>query len=175
MTSNNKTLKSTKLLSIIMPIIAIICTIIFVPWLAGCAYLKPLPDTVQQQVSDAINYELDGIIVYVDKKGHAPEFYASGWNNKDTKIPSDPHALFKIASISKLYIAAATAKLVSRKRLSLDKTLVDYLPELAGRIAYADRITLRMLLQHRSGIPNFIDDPKFPWANLPTDTTGLLR
>jgi len=32
-----------------------------------------------------------------------------------------------------------------------------------------------MLLQHRSGIPNFIDDPKFPWANLPTEVSGLLN
>jgi D-alanyl-D-alanine carboxypeptidase len=49
------------------------------------------------------------------------------------------------------------------------------LPELAGRIENADRITLRMMLQHRSGIPNFIDDPKFPWANLPANTNELLK
>lgn len=162
-------------LLIMMPIISIICAVVFVPWLAGCAYLKPLPDTVQEQVSDAINYDLDGIIVYVDKKGSSPEFYSAGWKNRENKIPADPHALFKIASISKLYIAAATAKLVNGKKLSLDKTLTDYLPELAGRIEYADKITLKMMLQHRSGIPNFIDDPKFPWANLPADVNGLLK
>lgn len=164
-----------KYLRITMPIISIICLVIFVPWLAGCAYLKPLPDTVQQQVNDAINYDLDGIIVYIDKKGKTPEFYSAGWKDRAHKIPADPHALFKIASISKLYIAAATAKLVNHKSLSLDKTLADYLPELIGRIEYADKITLRMMLQHRSGIPNFIDDPKFPWANLPTDAKDLLK
>jgi CubicO group peptidase (beta-lactamase class C family) len=50
--------------------------------------------------------------------------------------------------------------------LSLDKTLGDYLPELVGRIEYADDITLRMLLQHRSGIPNFTDHPGY-WNNPP--------
>lgn len=173
-------MKSTvRLPGIVVPVVSamvsIICMVIFVPWLAGCAYLKPLPDTVQEQVSDAINYDLDGIIVYVDKKGSAPEFYFTGWKNRESKIPADPHALFKIASISKLYIAAATAKLVNNKSLSLDKTLADYLPELAGRIEYVDKITLKMMLQHRSGIPNFIDDPKFPWANLPSDVSGLLE
>jgi CubicO group peptidase (beta-lactamase class C family) len=143
--------------------------------MAGCAYLKPLPGSVQEQVSDAVNYDLDGIIVYVDKKGSPPEFYSAGWKDRDNKIPADPQALFKIASISKLYIAAATAKLVNNKNLSLDKTLADYLPELAGRIEYADKITLRMLVQHRSGIPNYIDDPKFPWANMPTSVNGLLE
>jgi len=164
-----------RVLRIIMPIIAIICILIFVPWTAGCAYIAPLPATVQDQVSVAINYDLDGIIVYVDKKGYEPEFYSAGWKNRAHKTPADPHALFKIASISKLYIAAASAKLVNNKSLSLDKTLADYLPELVGRIEYADKITLRMMLQHRSGIPNFIDDPKFPWTNLPTDTSELLK
>lgn len=164
----------TLLLKIIMPTIAIICILIFVPWLAGCAYLKPLPDTVQEQVSDVVNYDLDGIIVYVDKKGRAPEFYSAGWNSRENKTPADPQALFKIASISKLYIAAAAAKLINGKQLSLDKTLANYLPELSGRIEYADQITLRMLLQHRSGIPNFIDDPKFPWGNMPTSVNELL-
>ena len=158
-----------------MSTIAIICIFIFVPWLAGCAYLKPLPKAVQEQVSDAIHYELDGIIVYVDKKGDVPAFYSAGWKNRQNEIPADPHALFKIASISKLYIAVAAAKLISARQLSLDRTLSDYLPELAGRIENAEKITLRMLLQHRSGIPNFIDDPKFPWENLPTETNGYLK
>lgn len=164
-----------KFLKIAMPMVSLICIILFVPWIAGCAYLKPLPGTVQEQVSDAVNYDLDGIIVYVDKKGSPPEFYSAGWRDRGKKLPADPQALFKIASISKLYIAAATAKLVNNKSLSLDKTLADYLPELIGRIEYADKITLRMMLQHRSGIPNFIDDPKFPWANMPTSISGLLQ
>jgi D-alanyl-D-alanine carboxypeptidase len=163
------------ILKIVMPIILMICLIVFAPWLAGLAYVKPLPNSIQEQVSDAINYKLDGVIVYVDKKGKAPEFYSSGWKNRDDKIPADPHSLFKIASISKLYIAAAAAKLVNSKQLSLDKTLADYLPDLVGRVENAEKITLRMMLQHRSGIPNFIDDPKFPWANLPTDLNELLK
>ncbi len=162
------------IIKIVISITAMICISIFTPWLAGCAYLTPLPKTVQEQVSDAIHYDIDGIIVYVDKNGAKPEFYSAGWKNKENKIPADPYALFKIASISKLYIAAATAKLVSTKQLSLDGTLADYLPELAGRIENAEKITLRMLLQHRSGIPNFIDDPKFPWENLPAETKGFL-
>ena len=167
--------KPLLIIKILVPIVAIICIFTFVPWLAGYAYLKPLPKTVQEQVSDAINYDLDGIIVYVDKKGEEPRLYSAGWKNRENKISADPQALFKIASISKLYIAAAAAKLVSTNQLSLDRTLSDYLPELVGRIENADRITLRMLLQHRSGIPNFIDDPKFPWDNLPTNTNGILK
>jgi len=46
--------------------------------------------------------------------------------------------------------------LVADGVLSLDATLEDYLPELSHRIEYSSSITLRMLLQHRSGIPDFI-------------------
>jgi CubicO group peptidase (beta-lactamase class C family) len=62
----------------------------------------------------------------------------------------------------------AVTKLVSDGRLSLDKTIADYLPELIGRIENSDKITLRLMIQHRSGIPNFTDAPNF-WAD-PTET-----
>ncbi|WP_460518118.1 serine hydrolase domain-containing protein [Cyclobacterium sediminis] len=92
-------------------------------------------------------------MVYVDKAGQAPGFYAAGWHDRDKKIPADPKALFKIASIGKLYEAVTIAKLVNDNRLSLDESLGNYLPELVGRIENAEKITLRMLVQHRSGIP----------------------
>lgn len=113
--------------------------------------------------------------MYIDKKGSEPEFYSAGWKNRENRIPADPQALFKIASISKLYIAAATAKLVSMKVLSLDKTLSDYLPELDNRIEHANQISLRMLLRHRSGIPDFIDEANFPWSNLPESNEAFLK
>lgn len=166
---------SKRLTTIIVLIIVIICTTAFTPWDTLRVWIAPLSDTVQEQVDNAIGYGLDGIIVYVDKKGKEPEFYCAGWKNRENKIPAEPHALFKIASISKLYIAAATAKLVNNKILSLDKTLADYLPELAGRIENANQITLRMMLQHRSGIPDFIDNPKLPWSNLPTNSSEFLK
>ena len=106
------------------------------------AWIAPLPNTVQEQVNDAINFGLDGIIVYVAQSTQEPVFYSAGWKNRENKIPADPHALFKIASISKLYIAAAAVKLVNNQSLSLDSNLAELLPELAGRIEYSDEITL---------------------------------
>src|SRR5690606_14815256 len=49
------------------------------------------------------------------------------------------------------------------------------LPELIGRIENADQITLKMLLQHRSGIPDWIEDPEFPWDKPPTDVNKVLE
>ena len=149
-------------------LIGTIVSLFFVPWILVKAWILPLPDTVQEQLDEAIAQGFEGMIVYIDQAGKAPQYYAAGWHDRDLRIPANPHALFKIASISKLYDAVAVAKLVKDGRLSLDKTLADYLPELTGRIEYADKITLRLMIQHRSGIPNFTDTPNF-WA-APTGT-----
>lgn len=136
----------------------------FVPWILVKAWILPLPDSVQEQVNEAIGHGFDGMIVYVDEAGKPPTFYTGGWKNRENKIPADSKSLFKIASISKLYVAVAATKLVSNNRLSFDETLITYFPELEGRIENADKITLRMMVQHRSGIPNFTDNPAY-WEN----------
>jgi D-alanyl-D-alanine carboxypeptidase len=136
----------------------------YVPWPLVKAWIKPLPHTVQEQVNAAINMGFDGIIVYVDQNGKKPEFYAAGYKNRENKIPADPYALFKIASVGKLYDALAVTKLVSSGKLSLHKSLSDYLPELIGRIENSDKITLRMMVKHRSGIPNFTDSHNY-WVS----------
>ncbi|MAW94070.1 MULTISPECIES: serine hydrolase [unclassified Leeuwenhoekiella] len=136
----------------------------FVPWPIVIAWIKPLPDTVQQQVDLAADYGFDGIVVCVNRTGNQSEFYTSGYKNKENKIPADPNALFKIASVSKLYNAVAVAKLVRDGKLDLDQTLAHYLPELKDKIAYADQITLSQMVMHRSGIPNFTDTYMY-WAN----------
>jgi len=155
-------------------ILASISSLWFVPWILVRAWITPLPHTVQEQLDEAIGYGFDGMIVYVDKAGKPPEFYAAGWHDRKNKIPAYPQALFKIASITKLYIAVATTKLVKAGRLSLDKTLAEYFPELAGRIEYSDKITLRMMLQHRSGIPNFVDHPDY-WRKPPKSRQETLN
>lgn len=160
--------KPKKLVLRIVLLVGTITSLFFVPWLLVWAWILPLPDSVQDQANEAIEHGFDGIIIYVDEGGKPPAFYAAGFHNKENKIPANPKALFKIASISKLYTAVSVTKLVNDGRLDLDETLTDYLPELDGRIENADTITLRMMVQHRSGIPNFTDAPNF-WA-APTQT-----
>ncbi|CAD5254239.1 MULTISPECIES: serine hydrolase [unclassified Imperialibacter] len=165
--------KQTKRILRIAFIVASFGSLYFVPWILVKAWIMPLPDSIQEQVSEAIDLGFDGMIVYVDQAGKPPELYAAGWHDRKDKIPANPKALFKIASVSKLYVAVAVAKLVNDKQLSLDKTLAEYIPEVVGRIEHADKITLKMMVQHRSGIPDFsrtagywVDPPKANRENL---------
>jgi CubicO group peptidase (beta-lactamase class C family) len=160
--------KKTKNMLKFLFILASLFSLTFVPWTLVKAWGLPLPDTVQEQLDEVIGYDFEGMIAYIDQTDKQPQYYAAGWHNRENKIPAKPDVLFKIASISKLYDAVAVTKLVSQGRLSLDKTLAEYLPALMGKIENADKITLRLMIQHRSGIPNFTDAPKF-WE-APTET-----
>ncbi|PKG43920.1 serine hydrolase domain-containing protein [Psychroflexus sp. MES1-P1E] len=152
--------QKTNILRVIL-LVGTITSLFFVPWILVKAWVLPLPDTVQEQVNEAIGHGFDGMIVYVDQAGKPPEYYTGGWKDRKNKIPADPKSLFKLASISKLYIAVAATKLVKEKRLAFDKPLTDYLPELKGRIENAEEITLKMMVQHRSGIPNYTDNSAY--------------
>ena len=141
----------------------------FIPWTMLKMALRPQPATIQEQLDYATAQRFDGVILYVNHAGQE-SIFASGWNDKNAEVVASPDSLFKIASITKLYVAVVVAKLVGRGQLSLDGTLSAYLPHLTTKIDNADQITLRMLVQHRSGIPNYTDAPDYPWhdPSLPT-------
>ena len=141
------TKKKSKRIIRVLLLLGTIISLYFVPWPIVIAWIMPLPNTIQEQVDKAADYGFDGIVVCINKTGNQTELYTSGYKNRENKIPADPNALFKIASVSKLYNAVAVAKLVSDGKLSLEKTLADYLPELKDRIEYTDKITIRMMVQ----------------------------
>ena len=158
----------------ILLLVGTLVSLYFVPWKLLRIRLTPLPDTVAEQVTDAVGYGFAGVIVYVDRAGAPPAHYAAGYHDREARTPADPHALFKIASIGKLYDAVAVTKLVSSGRLSFDRTVANYLPELESRIDHADRITLAMLVRHRSGLPNLTDTPGY-WTDPPATPQETLE
>jgi D-alanyl-D-alanine carboxypeptidase len=68
-----------------------------------------------------------------------------------TRVEATHH--FRIGSLTKQFTAALILKLAEEGRLSLDDTLRQWLPGL--HVPYDDRITVRMLLNHTSGVPNY--------------------
>lgn len=171
------TKKSTKNIFRIVLLVGTAISLYFVPWPIVFAWIKPLPDTIQEQVDLVADYGFDGIIVHVDQKGTPAQFYTAGYKKTETKEPANHQSLFKIASVEKLFKAIAVAKLVYSNRLSLDTSLAKYLPELSKGIKNADEITLRMLVQHRSGIPDYTYTDNY-WINPPEtdqETLDLIK
>ncbi|MEQ3747195.1 MAG: serine hydrolase domain-containing protein [Henriciella sp.] len=64
---------------------------------------------------------------------------------------------YAIASMTKSFTAVLALQLIENGQLSLDESISDHLPAYAA--PYRDRVTVRDLLQNRSGIPHYIDIP----------------
>lgn len=67
--------------------------------------------------------------------------------------PARVDDLYNIGSVSKIYVTAAVMKLVQEGRISLDETVQRYLPDWRLADESCGEITVRMLLNHSSGIP----------------------
>jgi D-alanyl-D-alanine carboxypeptidase len=70
--------------------------------------------------------------------------------------PVTPQTLFITASTAKTVTAAMTLRLVDEGKLGLDETVARFLPGLRD----GKRITVRELLQHTSGLPNYLTTPR---------------
>lgn len=91
--------------------------------------------------------------------------------NLEWKIPNGPNGVFRIASITKTFTAVLTLQLVQEGKLTLDSKISDFLPYYRKDIG--EKITIRQLLTHSSGIPNYLQLPgfmpdqiKFPMKNV---------
>lgn len=72
------------------------------------------------------------------------------------------NTIFHTASISKLFTAVATMKLIEQNVITIDDKLVDILPELKYDDKRINHITLKNLLNHTSGLP---DISNYHWDN----------
>lgn len=86
----------------------------------------------------------DGVLVYA--KGY-------GLANMEYDIPNSPSSVFRIGSTSKQFTAACIVLLAEQGKLELDNSLNQYFPNFPE---YAKRITVRHLLNHTSGIRDYL-------------------
>jgi CubicO group peptidase (beta-lactamase class C family) len=80
---------------------------------------------------------------------------ASGFGAADlnASVPATENTMFPIGSVSKMFAAVAVMQLVDRGLVDLDKPVVQYLPSFRMADPRYQRITVKMLLNHTSGIP----------------------
>ncbi|MFF5761338.1 serine hydrolase domain-containing protein [Streptomyces tanashiensis] len=80
---------------------------------------------------------------------------ASGVADVATGRPVGPDLRHRVGSVTKTFTAAAVLQQVERGRIGLDAPIGDYLPELVPG-ARGRNITVRMLLNNTSGIPDYL-------------------
>jgi D-alanyl-D-alanine carboxypeptidase len=98
-----------------------------------------------------------GAIAIVQRGSNRTVFKAGFGNLMPTERPH-PSDHMRIASVAKAFSGAVALSLVSEGRLTLDTTVTERLPDLPASWA---SVTLRDLLNHTSGLPDFTGDPDF--------------
>jgi CubicO group peptidase (beta-lactamase class C family) len=97
-------------------------------------------------------------VVLAAKLGKVVVARAYGLADVASNTPNTIDTKFNIASIGKLFTKAAIGQLAEAGKLSLDDTVHKHLPELA--LAGADKITIRQLVDHQSGMGDLFG-PKY--------------
>jgi len=94
-----------------------------------------------------------GTVVLVAHDGEVVHARAGGLADREAGTPMREDAIFRLASVSKPFTAAAVMALVSDGRLDLDRPVADWLPDFAPRFdGRPATVTLRHLLSHSSGL-----------------------
>lgn len=120
-------------------------------------------DPVRAAVGDLVGEGgFPGTIVQV-RNGEAVSRFGAGYANPATREAAGPHHRFRIASNTKSFVAAVVLRLAGEGALSLDDPVERRLPGVVRGPGYEPgKITLRMLLNHTSGVhdpldPHFFD------------------
>lgn len=87
---------------------------------------------------------------------------ATGVADLGTSAPADPAGRFRIGSATKTFVATTLLQLVGEGRLGLDDTVESLLP---GEVPNGANITVRQLMNHTSGLPNYTRDPAFDFSD----------
>jgi D-alanyl-D-alanine carboxypeptidase len=106
--------------------------------------LQPMLDRWRQRAGiPAVTLAVDG--------PRGSDVAASGTTERAGPSPVTPDARFRVASITKLFVATVVLQLVQEGRIRLDNPLTGYLPE----FRQSNGATIRQLLNHTSGIPDY--------------------
>ncbi|MFD5748335.1 serine hydrolase domain-containing protein [Streptomyces sp. NPDC127033] len=93
------------------------------------------------------------------RDGSENRFGAAGVADRSTGTPMGPHLKFRAGSVTKTFTATVVLQLVAERRLRLDDTVQSLLPDQvrADNALSGTPITIRQLLNHTSGLYDYID------------------
>lgn len=111
--------------------------------------------------------------VCITAGGHVLYSNATGYCSAEqgVAVPATCNTKYRVASITKMFTAVLIIQLIQEGKMDFSTTLDDYFPNLPG----AQNITIEMLLSHRSGLHNILDDPDWPnWKTAPHTQQEVL-
>jgi D-alanyl-D-alanine carboxypeptidase len=140
---------------------------------AGTPISASLPvASLETLLESSLERGLTGVVLAVGQDGEVLFEGAAGLANSETQTPLAPTDRFRIYSITKAFTAVLILQLVDEGVLALDDTVAVWLDDPAvARIPNVERMTLRQLLTHTSGVYDYFapDSPFWQDAYLGED------
>jgi D-alanyl-D-alanine carboxypeptidase len=133
-------------------------------WFMTLAPIAYAQADFSQQLQTALDTLVDnpdsnfsGAILYVSQPDKGTWLGSAGVADIETGAPLSPDASFRAGSIMKPFVAVTVLQLIEEGKLSLETPIAEVLPE-AYKTMFAaeDQITVKMLLNHSSGIPEWL-------------------
>ncbi|MBN8837957.1 MAG: beta-lactamase family protein [Sphingobacteriia bacterium] len=123
-------------------------------------FFRPLTETEKNNYANAIEPFYDKLLrrsgfngaILVAKNGEVVFEDYRGFVNLKTKEPITAESSFHLASVSKTFTGMTILKLIEQGRLGLQDDVRKYLPDFPYQ-----NITIKLLLTHRSGLPNYLN------------------
>ncbi|MFN8342948.1 MAG: serine hydrolase domain-containing protein [Cyclobacteriaceae bacterium] len=131
---------------------------------------KPKLDSLMNALAEK-NKAMGSVVI--SKKGKVIYSRAIGQRSisGNQKLPANDLTRYRIGSITKTFTATMIFQLIEEGKLSLATTVDAYFPQLPN----AGKITISNLLNHRSGLHNFTDDPTYEsWMTQPKTHEEML-
>lgn len=95
--------------------------------------------------------------VAVSKNGEIIYSRSVGFSDFENNVRADENTKYRVGSISKTFTSVLILKAVEENILDMNQTIDEYFPTIEN----AGKITIKHLLNHRSGIHNFTDDETY--------------
>jgi CubicO group peptidase (beta-lactamase class C family) len=125
--------------------------------------------------SGVLENRVVGTVAAVVKGNDTLLFKAYGKANVEWDVPMPVDAMFELGSVTKQFTAVALLQLRDQGKLSLDDDITKWLPDFDPR---GNKVTLRRLLDHTSGIVGLTEMPEFGLlvsnARFPRDSAYAL-
>jgi D-alanyl-D-alanine carboxypeptidase len=129
----------------------------------GSRAADPATAGLDEVLRSAVARGLPGAALRVERAGQPLYAGAAGFASTERQTPLTVNHRFRLGSVAKAATATVVLQLVEEGALSLDDTVTKRLVDPAvGRIPNVDRITLRQLLNHTSGIYDYLDENDSP-------------
>src|SRR5215467_3648122 len=119
------------------------------------------PAGLQRAADQLVADGVPGVII-MTRRGQQVSDVVAGLADKATGQPMRPQDRVHIGSITKTFVAAVVLQLAAEGRLSLTDSVQKWLPGvITGHSYHPAQITIRQLLQHTSGLRDYVSDPRF--------------